>query len=345
MTAPAEVWLDKTVLITGGTGTLGQALVHHLLDGGQQPKKVVVLARDEVKQRVMKRCWPDPLGGTLRYFIGDVRDVDRLRQAFAGVDYVIHTAALKQVDTAEYNPDELIRTNVEGTRNVVRAAVDAGVEKVVFTSSDKAVNPLNHYGATKMVAEKLVVRANAYGAGLTTFAATRWGNVIRSRGSVFDTWDADPAGPIRYSPDHRYWLTRDEAALTIGVAFTLMSQRGGEIFVPRMQGANMETVAMAYRMATPGAGIRPLEAVDSRFGDKHAEVLFTDQERARAYVSKHGPYVSLPPDGLAWDATHGIWLDGDRALGLEAVPDSATCERWDFDELVGTIQEDMALWP
>ena len=172
---------DKTILVTGGTGSFGKRFIEVVLRE-RKPRKIIIFSRDELKQHEMRQRVNDPC---VRYFIGDVRDRDRLRRAMHGVDVVIHTAALKQVPSCEYNPFEAVRTNIFGAQNVIDAAIDCGVERVVGISTDKAVNPVNLYGATKLCAEKIFVQSNAYsGAGGTRFSCCRYGNVAGSRGSV-----------------------------------------------------------------------------------------------------------------------------------------------------------------
>ncbi|NLC53532.1 MAG: SDR family NAD(P)-dependent oxidoreductase, partial [Firmicutes bacterium] len=221
----------KTVLITGGTGTFGRCCVRTLLERAQV-KRLIVFSRDELKQYEMQQIFNAP---QMRYFLGDIRDRDRLSQAMRGVDYVIHAAALKQVPAAEYNPMEFIKTNINGAENVVKAALDNGVKKVIALSTDKAVNPINLYGATKMVMEKLIVAANNIAGGLQTrFAVVRYGNVIGSRGSVvplFQKLVAEGAKelPVTDPRMTRFWFTVQE-----GVDFVLKNvarMQGGEIFV------------------------------------------------------------------------------------------------------------------
>src|SRR3984893_9466594 len=200
-------WSNSSVMITGGTGSFGKKFAEIMLRE-YHPKKLIVFSRDELKQEEMQlHGFRDP---SLRFFLGDVRDRDRLRRAMNGVDVVVHAAALKQVPACEYNPIEAVLTNVMGARNVIDAALDAGVKKVIALSTDKAVNPVNLYGATKLVAEKLFVQANAYGAGATRFSCVRYGNVVGSRGSVIPLFLAQrKTGTVTLTDTRmtRFWIT------------------------------------------------------------------------------------------------------------------------------------------
>src|SRR3989344_4541248 len=231
---------DKVILITGGTGFLGQKLVQKLLDTGT-PRKIIIFSRDEFKQHEMRQSLPDPKG-KLRFFLGDVRDIARLERAFKGVDIVIHAAALKQVPALEYNPLEAIKTNILGTQNVIDAALDNGVRKVLFVSTDKAVNPVNLYVATKLCAERLFVAANAYRKNEQSgaFSAVRYGNVIGSRGSLIETLKMQKENGVVTLTDKRmtrFWITGDEAVQLVLDAITLM--KGGEIFIPKLPAMNI----------------------------------------------------------------------------------------------------------
>jgi UDP-N-acetylglucosamine 4,6-dehydratase len=225
------MFTEQTVLVTGGTGTFGNEFVRQALK--LSPRKLIVFSRDELKQSEMAREFTD---GRMRWFIGDVRDKDRLYRAFNGVDVVIHAAALKQVPTCEYNPFEVIKTNIVGAQNVVEAAVDNRVKQVIFISSDKAVAPVNLYGASKLCAEKLFTGASVYvGRGVGKFSVVRYGNVIGSRGSVIPLFRAQAEQGVLTITDERmtrFWLTVQQ-----GVEFVLnclRMQHGGEVFVPRV---------------------------------------------------------------------------------------------------------------
>jgi FlaA1/EpsC-like NDP-sugar epimerase len=217
---------DKTYLITGGTGTLGQAITRTLIKE-HNPKNIRILSRNEYFQFAMKREMDDP---RLRFFIGDIRDYDRLARAFDGVDYVIHTAALKHVSVCEYNPVETVKTNVDGSVNVIDACLDLGVSKCLMVSSDKAVNPINIYGASKLCAERLFINSNVYQG--TAFSVVRFGNIIGSRGSIVET---AKNGDVKITDPRmvRYWIDIDDAARF--AVRMLNEMNGGEIFVPDMK--------------------------------------------------------------------------------------------------------------
>lgn len=253
----------KTVMIAGGTGSLGKKLVETLFYKFI-PKKVIVFSRDEFKQSEMRKThdYDD-----LRYFIGDVRDKDRLKRAMKGVDVVIHAAALKQVPALEYNPTEAVKTNIYGTQNVIDACVDCGVEKAIFISTDKAVNPINLYGATKMAAEKLWNAANSY--SVTKFSSVRYGNVIGSRGSViplFQQIEGDTA-PVTDPEMTRFWITLEQAVELVLYAY-LQNDTG--TFVPHLKAMTMESLAGCFKDKIKVIGIRP--------GEKKHEVLVADGE-------------------------------------------------------------------
>lgn len=265
----------KTVLITGGTGTFGHALIARLLKE-KSVKKVIVLSRDELKQSQLQHLYPNE--SRLRYFLGDVRDKERLMRAFRGVDIVVHAAALKQVPATEYNPFEAVKTNVVGTQNVIDAAIDQKVSKVLLVSSDKAVEPNNLYGATKMCAEKLCVAANVYGVGSTAFSVIRYGNVIGSRGSLVELIEKQrPLGTITLTDGRmtRFWININRVMDIVLECLDIM--KGGEVFVPKMKSALvrevMELVAPECKIKT--IGIRP--------GEKIHEMLITQYERARTH--------------------------------------------------------------
>jgi UDP-N-acetylglucosamine 4,6-dehydratase/5-epimerase len=283
-------WTDQAVLITGGTGSFGKAFVEIMLNE-IQPGKLIVYSRDELKQHEMRGQGLDH--PNLRYFIGDVRDEARLRRAMHGVTVVVHAAALKQVPACEYNPFEAIQTNIMGARNVVEAALDMGVARVMALSTDKAVNPVNLYGATKLAAEKLMIQSNAYAAGTgTRFACVRYGNVVGSRGSVVPVFLRQRSTGVVTITDERmtrFWISLDQ-----GVRFTIRcieQMQGGEVFVPRIP--SMKVVDLARALA-PGCeiariGIRP--------GEKLHEVLVSEDE-ARHTVELHDMYVVEPAEAL-----------------------------------------------
>ena len=272
---------DKTILITGGTGSFGKEFVKTVL-ARYEPKKLIVFSRDELKQFEMQQEFN---AKPMRYFIGDVRDLERLRQAMRGVDYVVHAAALKQVPAAEYNPMECIKTNIHGAENVITAALENEVEKIVALSTDKAANPINLYGATKLASDKLFVAANNMtGFRRTRFSVVRYGNVVGSRGSVvpfFRKLIAEGAEslPITDPRMTRFWIT-----LPHGVEFVLESfgrMHGGEIFVPKIPSMKVTdlTQAIAPGMPTRIIGIRPgekLHEVMCPVDDAHLTIEFKD---------------------------------------------------------------------
>jgi UDP-N-acetylglucosamine 4,6-dehydratase len=264
-------WQNLTVLITGGTGSFGKKFTEVMLQE-YHPKKLIIFSRDELKQHEMRtRGFDHP---SLRYFIGDVRDRERLHRALAGVDLVVHAAALKQVPACEYNPFEAVKTNVLGAQNIIDAAIDAGVCQVLALSTDKAVNPINLYGATKLVAEKLFVQGNSYsGAEGTRFSCVRYGNVVGSRGSVIPLFEKQRAsGHITITDGRmtRFWLTLEQ-----GVRFVIRcieEMQGGEVFVPKIP--SMRIIDLAKAVA-PGCEI---EFVGIRPGEKLHEVLVSRDE-------------------------------------------------------------------
>ncbi|GLR12929.1 UDP-N-acetylglucosamine 4,6-dehydratase (inverting) [Chitinimonas prasina] len=252
---------DKSILITGGTGSFGRRFITNLLRQ-YTPRRVVVFSRDELKQYEMQQTFNAPC---MRYFLGDVRDGERLTQAMRGIDFVVHAAALKQVPAAEYNPTECIRTNVSGAENVIKAALENGVQKVIALSTDKAASPINLYGATKLLSDKLFVAANNIGGGQATrFAVVRYGNVVGSRGSVVPFFqklidDGATALPITDARMTRFWITLDH-----GVDFVLKNfarMRGGELFVPKIPSIRITDLAEAMAPHLPHqiVGIRPGE--------------------------------------------------------------------------------------
>jgi len=265
---------DKTILVTGGTGSFGKAYISNLLTS-HNLKKVIVFSRDELKQMEMRNLFSnDP---RLRFFIGDIRDKERLLRAFSGVDYIVHAAALKQVDTGEYNPREFILTNVIGSQNVVDAAIDCGVKKIVALSTDKASSPINLYGATKLTADKLFTAANVYGANSTTkFSVVRYGNVMGSRGSIIPLFQelASKGLPIPVTDLRmtRFWITLDQAVKFVDEAFSEMN--GGELFVPRIPSMKITDLVAAI---SPNSKI---EEIGIRPGEKlHEEMISADDSR------------------------------------------------------------------
>lgn len=278
---------NKTILITGGTGSFGQNFARFLLTK-HKPKKVIVFSRDELKQFKMQQEFSKYKN--LRFFLGDIRDLARLKMAFTGVDIVVHAAALKQVPALEYNPFEAIQTNVLGSQNVVSAALSRQVKKVLLISTDKAAQPINLYGATKMCAEKLFIASNAYSSekNIVAFSAVRYGNVIGSRGSIVETIlnnKSNGALDLTHKEMTRFWITLDQCFAL--VTFALTNMNGGEVFIPKVPSMKVSDL---FKTIAPN---RPHRVIGIRPGEKLHEVLLTNDEATRAYdLGKH--FVILP---------------------------------------------------
>jgi len=278
---------DGSILVTGGTGSFGKTFIRYALDN-LEPRRIVVFSRDELKQSEMRASFDDD--PRLRWFLGDIRDKARLDRAFHGIDAVVHAAALKQVDTAEYNPFEFVKTNVLGSQNVIDAAIDAGVTKVVALSTDKASSPINLYGATKLTADKLFVAANNYvGDGSTRMAVVRYGNVMGSRGSVVPFFqrliaEGKPL-PITDRRMTRFWITLDQAVQFVVDSFDRMN--GGELFVPRIPSMKITDLveALAPGYPTADVGIRP--------GEKLHEEMISSDDSYRT-IRQSDRYVVIP---------------------------------------------------
>lgn len=266
---------NKSILITGGTGTLGNALIKEFLSN-QSPKKIIIYSRDEYKQDQMKKNISDPKD-KVRYFIGDVRDEERLQMACRGVDIIIHAAALKQVPAIEYNPIEAVKTNIQGTKNVISSALENKVSKVLFISTDKACAPINLYGATKMVAEKLIIQANHYsGWKEPFFSAVRYGNVSGSRGSVIPFYKSilNTSYPVTHPEMTRFWMTIKDAVNL--VTHALNNMNGGEIFIPKMKAYNIIDLVKAISYDENP----PITITGIRKGEKlHEQILNEDDVR------------------------------------------------------------------
>lgn len=312
-----------SILVTGGTGSFGKAFVHALLKR-YRPRKLIILSRDELKQFDMQQEERFQGHDCLRFFIGDVRDPDRLELAFREIDIVVHAAAMKQIPTAEYNPLECVKTNIHGAENVVMAAIRSGVKKVMALSTDKAVNPANLYGASKLVADKIIIAANNLsGRGGTAFSVVRYGNVINSRGSVVPHFrrlieNGATSLPITDERMTRFWMTLEQ-----GVHFVLSSislMESGEIFVPKLPSMTVCDVARAI------APDLPHEVVGIRIGEKLHEVLITEAD-ARYTVEIDDRYVILPAalDGEA--KGRGAWSKM-KPLNDESRYASDTNEDW-----------------
>ena len=288
----SEVFNDKVILITGGTGSFGKKCTEIIFQR-HKPKKLIIFSRDELKQFEMSQIFP--MGEyPIRYFIGDVRDKERLNRAFQGVDYVIHAAALKQVPTLEYNPFEAIKTNILGAQNVINVAIDQGVRKVISLSTDKAVNPINLYGATKLCSDKLFIAGNSYTKrDGTIFSAVRYGNVLGSRGSVIPFFLKQKESgvlPITDPRMTRFWITLEQ-----GVGFVLKCLEkmvGGEIFVPRIPSMKIIELAEAIcpECEKRVIGIRP--------GEKLHELMITKDDARRTIDV--GDFYIIQPDFRFW---------------------------------------------
>jgi UDP-N-acetylglucosamine 4,6-dehydratase/5-epimerase len=319
------IFEGSSVLITGGTGSFGKAFLKQILET-RNPARVVVFSRDELKQYEMRQVWGDD--PRVRFFIGDIRDRDRLKMALHGVDYVVHAAALKQVDTAEYNPMEYVKTNILGSENVMQASIEAGVKKVVALSTDKASSPVNLYGATKLTADKLFVSSNHYAAGYDThFSVVRYGNVMGSRGSVIPFFrrlaESGQPLPITDMRMTRFWITLPQAVEFVMSSFNDMA--GGELYVPRIPSMKVVDLARAVAPDTElvEVGIRPGEKL-------HEEMI--SSEDSRRTLRQADRYVVLPTladwgfsspagdpveDGFSYTSdTNDLWLDVDQIRAM-----------------------------
>lgn len=281
-----EYLKDKSILITGGTGSLGQRLVRTLIEKSQA-RRIIIFSRDELKQSQMQAAFKG-MDNNLRFFLGDVRDLPRLQMAFRDVDLVIHTAALKQVPALEYNPFEAIQTNVIGTQNVITAAINQGVHKVLLISTDKAANPANLYGATKLCAERLCISANVYSSKKTLFSAVRYGNVLGSRGSLLKLVEEQrKTGVVLLTHEDmtRFWITLDQGVELVMNSMECM--RGGEIFIPKIPSMRVKDLltSLAPECELKVVGIRP--------GEKLHEALITPEEAPHS-LELESCYVIYP---------------------------------------------------
>lgn len=325
---------DKTILVTGGTGSFGKNFIRHLLDESQA-KKIIIFSRDELKQFNMQKDFNND--ERLRFFIGDVRDKERVERAFHGVDVVVHAAALKQVPTIEYNPFEAVKTNILGSQNVINAAIDQGVDKVLLVSTDKAAQPANLYGSTKLCAEKLFISGNAYAGAKTKFSCVRYGNVIGSRGSIVETLLNIQEGEKVYITDDRmtrFWLMIEDSFKL--VLFALDNMVGGEIFIPKVP--SMKIIDIINVLA-PGV---EQEIIGIRPGEKLHEILLTAEESRHA-ISYDKYFVIIPEhkeifnyDNFRKYLDHGEKLNNDYFYG------SDTNEEWltnnDFKNIIEKLK-------
>ncbi|NIJ14597.1 UDP-N-acetylglucosamine 4,6-dehydratase [Saccharomonospora amisosensis] len=318
----------SSILLTGGTGSFGKAFIQHALQE-LDPRRLVVLSRDELKQYEVRRHFGDD--PRLRWFIGDVRDRRRLERAMHGVDYVVHAAALKQVDTGEYNPFEFVQTNVFGSQNVIEAAIDTGVRKVVALSTDKASSPINLYGATKLCADRMFISANHYAATHPTrFSVVRYGNVMASRGSVIPFFrslaERGESLPITHKEMTRFWITLPQAVKFVVDSFEMM--HGGELFVPRIPSMRIVDLAQAIAPGSPmhEVGIRPGEKLHEEMiavDDARRTLRLTDRYVVQPHIAGWGyepPEDGTPvPDGFAYRSdSNDLWLDTDQLRELIA---------------------------
>jgi len=316
----------STILLTGGTGSFGNAFINRL--AGQWPDATIrVFSRDELKQSEMRAAHPD--ADNLRFFVGDVRNRTRLARAMRGADVVIHAAAMKQVPACEYNPFEAVQTNILGAQHIVDAAIDTGVERVVALSTDKAVNPVNLYGATKLCQEKIIVQGNAYAAqSETRLSCVRYGNVVGSRGSVVPLFMSQrETGRLTITDERmtRFWITLSQAVDL--VVFALEHMVGGEVFVPKIP--SMRVVDLAEAMA-PGL---PRDIIGIRPGEKLHEVLITNDE-SRHTIDGDEVYVVLPEQ--PWWTEHPRWMGG-KQLEDGFVYASNTNDEWLSTEQLATM--------
>lgn len=315
----------KTILVTGGTGSFGQEFTKKILTE-YKLRKVIIYSRDEYKQYMMRKKFA-AYEEQLRFFLGDIRDKSRLLRAFDGVDYVVHAAALKQVPALEYNPTEAVNTNVMGADNIVDAAIDRGVEKVIALSTDKAVNPINLYGATKLVAEKIFIAANAYGGGRVKFSGVRYGNVLGSRGSVILLFmrlkkEGVKEFPITDERMTRFWITLGQSADLVIKA--LKEAEGGEIFVPKIPSMKITNLARAIE---PNCTFK---YTGIRAGEKLHESLVSYDEARNVKIfdgiyvivpqffesggvdKKYAKYPSVPDEFVFQSNVNDAWLSQDQ---------------------------------
>jgi UDP-N-acetylglucosamine 4,6-dehydratase/5-epimerase len=328
-----------TVLVTGGTGSFGQKFTEVAL-ARFKPRRLIIFSRDELKQFEMHQRFGEDRHPCIRYFIGDVRDRERLYRAFDGVDIVVHAAALKQVPAAEYNPREAVKTNIMGAMNVADAAIDCGVKKVIALSTDKAANPVNLYGATKLCSDKLFVAANSYsGVNRARFSVVRYGNVANSRGSVlpyFRSLRASGVLPLTDVRMTRFWITLEQ-----GVEFVLKSlerMTGGEVFVPKIPSVHITDLARAIapECKTRIVGIRP--------GEKLHEVMISEDD-ARHTV-EHDDYYTILPAFATWHGHDYVAESGGKPCADGFCYCSDTNTQWlsteELRTMVGAPEKDVS---
>ncbi|WP_294404659.1 UDP-N-acetylglucosamine 4,6-dehydratase (inverting) [uncultured Clostridium sp.] len=315
----------KSILITGGTGSFGQKFTQRILMEFT-PAKIVIYSRDEFKQymmaKVFRNRFPEKFS-RLRFFIGDVRDKERLQRAFDGIDYVIHAAAMKQVPACEYNPLEAIKTNINGAQNIIDAAIDCKVKNVIALSTDKAVNPINLYGGTKFVSDKLFIAANAYSAGkITKFSVVRYGNVAGSRGSVIPYFkelikNGEKVLPITDIRMTRFWITLNQGVDLVFKA--LKESKGGETYISKIPSFKIKDLAMAVN---PDGDIKE---VGIRDGEKINEVMISKDDYRTTYEYKN-EYIIYP--NMDWTNTRNYIVPGGKRVKEDFEYNSATNTDW-----------------
>lgn len=322
---------DKVILITGGTGSFGKKFIEMIFEK-YSPKKIIIYSRDEYKQSLCKQEFSKKFDmDKIRFFIGDVRDRDRLYRALIGVDYVIHAAAMKQVPTCEYNPFEAIKTNIHGAQNLIDAAIDRGVKKVVALSTDKAVNPINLYGGTKLVSDKLFISANAYsGTEGTVFSVVRYGNVSGSRGSVIPFFKeiVESGGkslPITDLRMTRFWITLEEGVELVFKAFK--ESKGGETYISKIPSFKISDLARAI---APNV---ELNEVGIRIGEKIHEIMITKDDSRNTYEYEN--HYVIYPEFDWWDSSKNL-MDGGKKIDEGFEYSSDTNSEW-------LSQEDLSL--
>lgn len=320
-------WSSKKILITGGTGSFGRAFTRYALEN-LNPNVIRVFSRDELKQAQMKEEFQS---SKLRFFVGDIRDEDRVERALRGVDIVIHAAAMKRIEVCEYNPFEAIKTNIIGTQNVINKAIDCGVEKVISLSTDKAASPVNLYGATKLCQEKIVVQSNSYvGPKKTRLSCVRYGNVVGSRGSVVQIFKKQKErGELTVTDERmtRFWITLDQAVAFVHRSMEMM--KGGEIFVPKIPSMKITDLADAI---APGC---KLKTIGIRPGEKLHEVMITEDE-ARSTLELEDRYIIQPAFPWWSDEYH---LDGKPVTEAYRYASDSNDQWLSVSDLQGLIQD------
>ncbi|MCX6113052.1 MAG: UDP-N-acetylglucosamine 4,6-dehydratase (inverting) [Proteobacteria bacterium] len=324
---------DKTILITGGTGSFGKKFVERIFNK-YTPRKLIIYSRDEYKQFLMRQQFAK-YDSKIRYFIGDVRDKDRMLRAFNGVDYVVHAAALKQVPACEYNPFEAVKTNIHGAQNVIDAAIDRNVKKVIALSTDKAVNPINLYGATKLASDKLFIAANAYSVKTgTVFSVVRYGNVSGSRGSVIPFFKmlidkGEKVLPITDFRMTRFWITLDQA---VDLVFKALAEgKGGETYISKIPSFKITDLAKA--MHPKG----DLKEIGIREGEKMDEVMITEYDSF--YTYEYDKHYIIYPNFEWWNFKEHFTEGGKKVAEFFRYSSDSNKEWFGFEELKSRLKE------